>query len=59
MREYLLRARARLAPMYQVQGICRKCKLGDWFILYQLGKNIDPMIFREVMSELHKKMEDM
>ena len=58
MREYLLRARARLAPMYQVQAICRKFKLGDWFILYQLGKNIDPMIFREFMAELHKKMED-
>eukprot|EP00092_Neocalanus_flemingeri_P024553 GFUD01026628.1.p1 GENE.GFUD01026628.1~~GFUD01026628.1.p1 ORF type:complete len:359 (+),score=94.79 GFUD01026628.1:64-1140(+) len=57
MREYLLRARARLAPMYQIQAICRKCKLGDWFILYQLGKNIDPMIFREFMAELHKKME--
>merc|ERR1712241_1289133 len=58
MREYLLRARARLAPMYQIQAICRKFKLGDWFILYQLGKNIDPMIFREFIKDLYEKLEN-
>jgi len=58
LRESMLRARARLAPMYQVQAICRKSKLGDWFILYQLGKNIDPMIFREFVSRLYKKLEE-
>ena len=26
--------------------ICRAFTLGDWFLLYQLGKNIDPIIFR-------------
>jgi len=58
MREYLLRTRARLNPMYQVQLICRRQKLGDWFILYQLGKNMDSMIFKEFVDELHKKIKD-
>ena len=30
LREILLRARARLAPFYQVETICRRSKLGDW-----------------------------
>lgn len=58
LREVLLRARARLAPMYHVEAVCRKSKLGDWFLLYQLGKNIDPLIFKEFLNELYKKMEE-
>ena len=30
---------------------------GDWFLLYQLGKNIDPLIFREFIEALYKKLE--
>jgi len=55
-RELLLRARARLVPEYKVQGICRRSRLGDWFILYQLGKNIDPIIFKEFIDKLHERM---
>ena len=40
----------------EMENICRRLKLGDWFILYQLGKNMDPMIFREFMEKLHKRM---
>ena len=43
----------------EVENICRRLRLGDWFILYQLGKNMDPMIFREFMEKLHKRMLDM
>jgi len=57
MREMLLRARSRLAPLYQVETICRRFKIGDWFLLYQLGKNIDPLIFKEFVGELHNRME--
>ena len=39
-----------------MDNICRRLRLGDWFILYQLGKNMDPMIFREFMEKLHKRM---
>ena len=30
--------------------ICRAFTLGDWFLLYQLGKNIDPIIFRFIKN---------
>ena len=57
LREILLRARARLAPMFEVEAITRRCKLGDWFLIYQLGKNMDPLIFKEFIHDLYKKFD--
>ena len=56
-REILLRTRARLVPSTKVEAICRQSGFGDWFILYQLGKNMDSMIFRDVINGLHQKFE--
>jgi len=58
-RELLLRSRARLASVHKIQTICRESKFGDWFLLYQLGKNIDPLIFRDFIDDLHKKLENL
>lgn len=58
IRELLLRGRSRLSSPHQIETICRKQKLGDWFLLYQLGKNIDPLIFREFIRALYHKMEN-
>ncbi|XP_046984394.1 innexin inx2 [Schistocerca americana] len=57
MRMYLLRARSRLAPQDQIETISNKCQIGDWFVLYQLGKNIDPLIYKELVADLAKKLE--
>lgn len=57
LRLYLLRAKCRIASSEQVETIADKCEIGDWFVLYQLGKNIDPLIFKEVISDLSKKLE--
>ena len=56
LRLCILKARARLVKQTEVENICRRLGLGDWFILYQLGKNMDPMIYREFMEKLHKRM---
>jgi hypothetical protein len=53
----LLRTRSRLSPQRQIEYICRRTRNGDWFLLYQLGKNIDPLIFREFIEALYKKLE--
>ncbi|KAE9534511.1 hypothetical protein AGLY_008601 [Aphis glycines] len=53
----LLRARSRLAPQDDVETITKKCQIGDWFVLYQLGKNIDPLIFKELVSDLAKRLD--
>lgn len=57
LRLYLLRARAKLASQVDIERIAKKCQIGDWFVLYQLGKNIDPLIFKEVITELAMKLE--
>lgn len=56
LRLYLLRARSRLSSQKDVQIIADKFQLGDWFILYQLGKNIDPLIFKDLVSSLANKL---
>ncbi len=58
VRLYLLRARSRLSNHGEIESIAEKCQIGDWFVLYQLGKNIDPMIYKEVISDLASKLEN-
>jgi len=56
LRHLLLRARSRLAESEEVELVANKCNIGDWFLLYQLGKNIDPLIYKEVISDLSREM---
>jgi len=56
LRMCILKQRARLVTQGELENICRRLRLGDWFVLYQLGKNMDQMIFREFIEKLHKKM---
>ncbi|XP_075226253.1 innexin 2 [Lycorma delicatula] len=57
LRLYLLRARSRLSSQDQIETIAKKCLIGDWFVLYQLGKNIEPIIYKELIADLSKKLE--
>jgi hypothetical protein len=59
LRLYLLRARSRLSSLKDMQVILDKFQLGDWFILYQLGKNIDPLIYKDLISSLSNKLQHM
>jgi len=52
MRVYLFRIRFRLVQREAVSSIVRRSKLGDWFLFYMLGENIDSVIFRDVMHDL-------
>jgi len=56
IRMYLLRAKSRLADPEDIDTISQKCEVGDWFVLYQLGKNMDPLIYRELMKDLARKL---
>jgi hypothetical protein len=57
IRMYLLRAKSRLSDPGDIDAISQKCEVGDWFVLYQLGKNMDPLIFRELMRDLARKLD--
>lgn len=53
---YLLRLRFRLVRKEAVETIVRRSKVGDWFLLYMLGENLDTVIYRDVMHELANKL---
>ena len=53
---YLLYIRFRLVKKECINIIIKKTKMGDWFLLYMLGLNIDSIIFKEVVHELARKL---
>lgn len=57
LRLVLLRARSRLSPHDQIKIIASKCQIGDWFVLYQLGKNIDPLVYKQLVADLATKLQ--
>ncbi|XKL67313.1 hypothetical protein PGB90_002804 [Kerria lacca] len=52
----LYRIRFRLVQREAVSSIVRRSKLGDWFLFYMLGENIDSVIFRDVMHDLASRL---
>ena len=56
MRAYLLYIRFRLIKREVINMIVKKSKMGDWFLFYMLGQNVDSIIFKEVMHELARKL---
>lgn len=39
------------------RSLSRKLDIGDWWLIYMLGRNLDPAIYKEVMSEFAKQVE--
>uniref|UniRef100_A0A182UL21 Innexin n=1 Tax=Anopheles melas TaxID=34690 RepID=A0A182UL21_9DIPT len=58
MRVYLLRLRFRLVRRDAIEIIVRRSKMGDWFLLYRLGENLDSIIFRDVMQDLANRLHN-
>ncbi|CAG0919834.1 unnamed protein product [Notodromas monacha] len=56
VRLIFLRSRSRMSYSEDIEMINSKCQIGDWFVLQQLGKNMDSLIFREFIEELAMKM---
>lgn len=46
----------RLVRRDAIEIIVRRSKMGDWFLLYMLGENIDTVIFRDIMQELANRL---
>ncbi len=55
-RAYLLKIRYRRLKGECIEVIMEKTVVGDWFLLYLLGQNLDPIIFKDVVHELAKKL---
>ncbi|XP_071516477.1 innexin inx2-like isoform X2 [Panulirus ornatus] len=56
IRPLILRARSRLASKDKVEAIVQRCRIGDWFILSLLAKNMDPFMFRDFINDLSPKL---
>ncbi len=41
-----------------VQKILSKCLLGDWFVITQIGKNVNTYFFRAFLHELARELQD-
>ena len=56
LRAYMLYLRYRHIKKECVNIIIKKTKMGDWFLLYMLGQNIDSVVFKELIHEFAKKL---
>ena len=58
LRYITLRSRARISDRYHLRLVMETSKIGDWFLLHLLCKNLDPLNFRELMQELTKELNE-
>lgn len=52
VRVYILHTQFRTSQLDHLHTIVRKKSIGDWFLLYMLGQNIDSVVFKDVLKEL-------
>ncbi len=56
IRAFTLRMRYRRVKRECIDMVVGKSYVGDWFLIYLLGQNIDSVIFKDVLHELAKKL---
>jgi innexin len=57
LRTALIMAQLRYIKRSVVARIIRRFGFGDWFILYLLGNNMNPIIYKELLIELSKELD--
>lgn len=50
-------SRCRIANRDALDTIITKVRIGDWFVLDLLSKNLDPLNFRDLVTDFYKKIE--
>lgn len=56
-RAHFLVTRCTFSARRDLKVICEKGNIGDWFVLYMLGNNLDPIVMQEMTCELAKRLE--
>ncbi|XP_023210295.1 innexin shaking-B-like [Centruroides sculpturatus] len=59
MRLYILSIRYRLVRETYLELLIKRLSVGDWFIVYMLGKNIDRFILTDILCEFWKRVNGM
>lgn len=57
VRARILSARNRMIPSEIARKISQKLDIGDWWVIYMLSRNLDPIIFKDVLSQLLERLE--
>ena len=52
IRAKVLNARNRLIPREIAYAVSKKTDIGDWWIIYMLGRNLDPIIYKDVLAKI-------
>lgn len=53
----LLNYRGRWAGKANLELVAKQCNLGDWFLIYHLGRNMEPTVYGEFLKEFAKELE--
>lgn len=57
LRTFMIMGQLRYVKRNIVSRITKHFGFGDWFILYLLGKNINPIIYKDLITEISKAIE--
>lgn len=57
-RIYLLMAQARYISRTYAEVIIRRLSFGDYFVLYQLGKNLNPLVYKDLVNAMGSTLMD-
>lgn len=50
-------SRCRLANREALESVVNRLRIGDWFVLDLLSKNLDPLNFRDLMVDYYREVE--
>lgn len=57
-RVYLLMAQARYISRKNAEVIVKRLSFGDYFILYQLGKSLNPLVYKDLVTAIGNTLMD-
>ena len=55
-RAILLHLRYRLIRKECINVIIKKAQIGDWFLLFMLGQNLNGILYKEIVHELSRRL---
>lgn len=57
LRTFMIMGQVRYMKRRLVSKIVKHFGFGDWFVLYLLGKNMNPLIYKDLIVELAKEVD--
>lgn len=58
LRPQLLQSTRKVASRRDARIVSSNLDVGDWWLLYMLGKNLDRFVYNEIVVDLARKMQD-